>query len=180
MKGVVFDILRDMVEEHYGLEGWQGILNQAGSEGIYISTQTYTDEELMSLVQAASDITGIEIEKLIFAFGEYMIPNFYQRFPALFDHSNGFIDFLVSVDNIIHVEVRKLYPDAGVPSFEYDQQSPTELTMIYRSPRKLCTLAEGLISGSAKHFDQQYQLSHDTCMHNGSDHCSLKITLVTV
>jgi hypothetical protein len=50
--------------------------------------------------------------------------------------------------------------------------------MIYKSPRKLCQLAEGLISGSAKHFNQNYKMTHDPCMHNGSDHCALKVELL--
>lgn len=178
MKGVVFDILRDMVEDNYGLEGWQSILDKAGSDGIYVSTQTYDDAELMSLVAAASDITRIAVNELVFSFGEYMIPKFYQRFPNFFEDAPNFIKFLVSVDQIIHVEVRKLFPDAGLPTFDYCDENENALTMIYKSPRKLCQLAEGLISGSAKHYKQGYKIIHDPCMHAGSDHCVLKVELV--
>jgi hypothetical protein len=179
MKGVVFDILRDMVEDSYGLEGWQNILDGAGSKGIYVSTKTYDDAELIGLVSAASEITKIPMNDLIFAFGEYMIPSFYKRFPHFFEGPPNFIKFLISVDQIIHVEVRKLFPDAGLPTFDYNDEKPDGLTMIYKSPRKLCQLAEGLISGSAKHFNQRYEIIHDPCMHKGSDHCALKIQLVT-
>ena len=178
MKGVVFDILRDMVEENYGLEGWQAILDKSGSNGLYISTQTYEDAELMGLVATASDVTGISISDLVFSFGEYMVPSFYKRYPAFFDNAESFIKFLVSVDQIIHVEVRKLFPDAGLPTFDYDDENANHLTMIYKSPRKLCRLAEGLIAGSAKHFNEQYTLNHDPCMHDGHDHCNLKIELI--
>lgn len=178
MKGVVFDILRDMVENNYGLEGWQEVLDKAGSDGIYVSTKTYDDAELMALVRAASDITEIAINDLVFSFGEYMIPKFHKRFPTFFENSPSFIKFLVSVDQIIHVEVRKLYPDAGLPTFDYSEESENTLTMVYKSPRKLCQLAEGLISGSAKHFKQRYTIEHNPCMHTGDDHCVLKIKLV--
>lgn len=178
MKGVVFDILRDMVEDRYGLEGWQRILDSAGSAGIYVSTKTYDDTELIGLVTTASDITKIPMNELVFALGEYMIPSFYKRFPTFFDDAPNFIKFLVSVDQIIHVEVRKLYPDAGLPTFDYSDEKQDALTMIYKSPRKLCQLAEGLISGSAKHFNQHYELIHNPCMHTGSDHCALKVKLV--
>jgi hypothetical protein len=179
MKGVVFDILRDMVEEHYGLEGWQAILDASGSNGIYVASKTYDDSELMGLVASASKITQIPSDDLIFAFGEYMVSGFHQRFPHFFIEAESFIKFLVSVDKIIHVEVRKLYPDAGLPTFDYCDEEPTKLTMIYKSPRKLCRLAEGLISGSAKHFNQNYELTHDVCMHTNSDHCELNIQIVT-
>ncbi|UTW47185.1 heme NO-binding domain-containing protein [Bacterioplanoides sp. SCSIO 12839] len=187
MKGIVFDMLRDMVEEQYGLEGWQAVIDQAGSDGLYISTDSYPDAELLGLVAAASDITAIEASDLVFAFGQFMVGEFYKRFPRYFDDCDGLIDFLLSVDRVIHVEVRKLFPDAGVPEFRYsqstpeqkspDQQSPDQLTMIYQSQRKLCRLAEGLIDGSAKHFDQSYSLKHPVCMHRGDSACHLIITL---
>jgi predicted hydrocarbon binding protein len=178
MKGVVFDILRDMVETQYGLEGWQAVLDGAGSDGIYVSTKTYADTELMGLVATASEITTIPVNTLVFSFGEYMVPHFYKRFPYLFSDVPNFIKFLMSVDQIIHVEVRKLFPDAGLPTFDYCDENEDSLTMIYKSPRKLCQLAEGLISGSAKHFNQNYKMTHNPCMHTGSDYCALKVELL--
>ncbi|MCB2385067.1 heme NO-binding domain-containing protein [Thalassolituus alkanivorans] len=177
MKGVVFDILRDMVEEQFGLAGWNALLDKAGADGLYISTQTYPDEELLKLVAAASEVTGKPADELVFSFGEFMVKEFYKCFPGFFDNASGLIDFLISVDRIVHVEVRKLYPDAALPSFTYEGGSSDEVTMNYRSPRKLCRLAEGLIAGSAEHFGEKYQLQHDPCMHRGADCCSLHIKL---
>jgi len=176
MKGMVFDMLRDMVEEQYGLDGWQAVLDSADSDGMFISTETYHDEELLKLVASASEVTGIDAGDLVYAFGQYMVTQFYQRFPQFFD-CESLLPFLLSVDHLIHVEVRKLFPDAGVPRFDYDEELPDKLTMIYQSPRKLCRLAEGLIDGSAKHFNQSYQLNHDVCMHSGDSACHLVITL---
>ncbi|WP_419811194.1 heme NO-binding domain-containing protein [Bacterioplanoides sp.] len=183
MKGIVFDMLRDMVEEQYGLDGWQAVLDKAGSDGLFISTDSYHDEELLALVAAGSEVTGIDPNDLVFAFGQFMVGEFYKRFPRYFDECDGLIDFLLSVDRVIHVEVRKLFPDAGVPEFRYsqptpDQQSPDQLTMIYQSQRKLCRLAEGLIDGSARHFNQPYQLQHPLCMHRDDPQCHLIVTLL--
>ena len=50
MKGVVFDILRDMVEEQFGLEGWNALLEKAGSDGLYLSSESYPDAEMTKLV----------------------------------------------------------------------------------------------------------------------------------
>ncbi len=171
MNGVVFDILHDMVEEPFGLAGWT-LLDKAGSDGLYMSTQTYPDEELLKLVAAAGEVTGKSADELLLSFGVCMVKEFYKRFPFFFDNASGFIDFLISVDRIVHVEVRKLYPDAALPSV-----NSGEITMNYRSPRKLCRLAEGLIAGSAEYFGEQYQLQYDPCMHRGADCCSLHIRL---
>lgn len=176
MKGMVFDMLRDMVEDQYGVDGWQAVLDGAESDGMFISTETYHDQALFDLVASAADVTGIAMNDLVYSFGQYMVSQFYQRFPQFFDCDNLF-SFLLSVDHLIHVEVRKLFPDAGVPEFKYNEQLPDKLTMIYQSPRKLCRLAEGLIDGSAQHFQQPYTLTHDICMHKGDDCCHLLVTL---
>ena len=55
MKGVVFDILRDMIEEKFGLEGWNQLLEKAGSHGMYLSSESYDDSEMVALLGAASD-----------------------------------------------------------------------------------------------------------------------------
>ena len=95
MKGIVFDMLRDMVEDRFGLEGWQAVLDHARSDGLYISTETYADEELLSLVAAASEVSQIEAEQLVYAFGQFMVVEFYQRFPQYYDQCHGLIDFLL-------------------------------------------------------------------------------------
>lgn len=176
MKGVVFDILRDMIEEKFGLEGWNQLLEKAGSHGMYLSSESYDDSEMVALLGAASEMTGQDIPNLLKTFGEYMVTEFSVRFPVFFDNCDGLIDFLKSVDQIVHGEVLKFYPDANLPSFSYEEGVST-LTMIYKSQRKLCHLAEGLISGSAKHFKEAVTIQQPKCMHHGDEACHIVITV---
>ncbi|MEM7002106.1 MAG: heme NO-binding domain-containing protein [Pseudomonadota bacterium] len=175
MKGVVFNLLNEMVEEGFGLAAWDTILERAGTEGIYVATDTYADEELVALVGAASELTGIPALELTRSFGEFMIPRFVESYNVFFANHDNLRDFLLTVDQVVHVEVRKLYPEAALPEFQYDADDGGSLTLHYRSPRKLCALAEGLIHGAAAHFGADYQLTHDVCMHNGADHCRLHL-----
>lgn len=178
MKGVVFDLLREMVEENYGLEGWNAVLEKSGSDGMYLSPENYSDHEMMALVLATSDYTGIDTDDLFRGFGQFMAKEFYQRFPSFYDNCSDVIEFLLSVDRIVHVEVMKFYPDANLPSFSYEENEPNQLTMIYHSHRMLCHLAEGLIVGSAKHYGKAITIQHDVCMHNGDDACHIDIKVV--
>ena len=179
MKGIVFNILNEMVEEKFGFEAWEGLLEATGLDGIFVATETFPDEDLFKLVAAAETATGIPAETLVRSFGEYMVPQFARHYPVFFENQSNLKHFLLTVDEVIHVEVRKLFPDAGLPKFDYVDREDNQLTMLYRSPRKLCVLAEGLITGSAAHFGQQIDLSHDVCMHQGSDHCELVITMAS-
>ncbi len=177
MKGIVFTLLGDMVEETFGLEVWDELLTTANLDGVFITTETYPDADLMALVAAAHEKSGIPVNDLVRAFGEYMFPKFHESNPGFFLEGQTLKEFLLSVDRVIHVEVRKLHPGAGLPEFAYKDVDDSELTMFYRSPRQLCMLAEGLIAGAAKHFNTEYTLEHRTCMHDGSDSCELHLTM---
>lgn len=177
MKGVVFNLLESMVEEKFGLEAWDELLQRSGSDGVFVSTGCYSDEELTGIVVAASEMLEVPVNDLVRKFGEYMFPRFEEKNSHFFTDDMDLKSFLLTVDRVIHVEVRKLHPDANLPSFEYIDSADDELTMIYSSPRKMCMLAEGLISGAAKHFDTSYTLEHNKCMHNGEDFCELHLKI---
>ena len=177
MKGIVFTLLADMVEEVYGLDAWDKVLTESGHDGLYISTETYPDQELFDLVSAAESISGVPAADLIKAFGKYSFPKFRDQNPEFCRPGMTLKEFLLTVDRVIHVEVRKLHPDASLPHFKYEEESDNQLTMYYESPRKLCMLAEGLIAGAAEHFHTSYTLIHDECMHEGAERCALHLTM---
>jgi len=103
-----------------------------------------------------------------------MLTRLAVMFPAFFEVKN-LKTFLLSIDRYIHVEVNKLYPDSSFPSFRYQDGGEQELTIYYSSSKKLCFLAEGLIEGAAKHFNNECSLIHSTCMHRGDDCCTFEL-----
>lgn len=179
MKGIVFTNLADMVEEGFGLAAWQSVLDNASppSDGIYVATSTYSDQELMGLVKSASEVLDIPIQPLVRSYGKYLWSHFESHYPDFIVSHTELIEFLLSVDSVIHTEVKKLYPDSTTPDFEYDHSNPDQLIMYYRSPRKLCFLAEGLIDAAAEYFNTPHHIEHNVCMHDGADHCELKVIL---
>ena len=176
MKGIVFTLLSEMVEERFGIEAWDELIDktQPKSDGVYVSTDVYPDEELLGYVTAMSTKFGIPANDLVFAFGEYLLGRFAEMHGEFFDGHDA-KSFLKSVHDVIHVEVRKLHPDVILPHFDYEDARESELVMLYRSPRGLCALAEGLIAGTAKHFGVTIDCTHSACMHKGSDHCRLEL-----
>ncbi|MEM7079376.1 MAG: heme NO-binding domain-containing protein [Pseudomonadota bacterium] len=177
MKGVVFTMFGELVEEQFGFDVWDELIEvtEPPSKGIYIATDVYPDEELLAYVAALSARAGVPSNQLVYAFGEYMLGRFKDSHPEFFS-GHDLSSFLQSVHQVIHVEVKKLHADAVLPTFTYEDNGPQELVMIYQSPRKLCALAEGLISASATHFGQQLSCQHETCMHDGASHCRLKLS----
>ena len=108
MKGIVFNILNEMVEGQFRMEAWDSLLDKTGLDGLYIATDTYPDEELLTLVAAASEATEIRVVPLVRSFGEYMVPKFAERYPVFFENQTCLKSFLLTIDEVVHVEVRKL------------------------------------------------------------------------
>ena len=178
MKGVVFTLLNELVEEQFGMEMWDNLIDETDpeSEGIYVATDTYPDSELVNYVRVLSARLDTPAEKIIFAFGEFCLGKFSQMYPEFFE-GHDLKSFLKSVHGVIHVEVKKLHPEAILPEFTYEERADNQLVMKYRSPRKLCPLAEGLITGASKHFSSTVEIAHTECMHEGSDHCRLELSI---
>ena len=93
MKGIVMNILAEMVETQLGLEEWNNVLDEADESGIYTSTVIYDDERLLNLVGILSQRNNIPASDLVFAFGQSMIPAFLQALPTADRWSRSYAGF---------------------------------------------------------------------------------------
>ncbi len=160
MKGMVFTELLEMLEDQYGMDFVEDVILECDlpSGGAYTAVGTYNHKELLTLVSAFSQKTEIPIPALVKAYGEYLWTRFTELYPQFFENVSSAIDFLPNVESYIHVEVKKLYPDAELPSFEVEVTSEDSLQLIYRSPRPFQDLAEGLIEACLNHFEDEWDL----------------------
>ena len=169
MKGIVFTEFLEMVEERFSLEVVDGIIERAAlpSGGSYTAVGTYPVEEMGRLVTELSAATGAPVPALLHAFGKHLMTRFTQGFPQFFADSTDALGLLERVENVIHVEVKKLYPDAELPSFECTREGPDRVVMVYRSPRRLSDLAAGLIEGCAEHYGEALDVTRDDLSGDG-------------
>lgn len=176
MKGVVFNLLEEVVRAEYGEDTWDTLLEEAGVDGSYTSLGSYPDSDMMSLVMAASRALNTPPEAVIRWFGRKAIPLLRDRYPDFFAGHTSSRSFLLTLNSIIHPEVRKVYPGADVPVFEFEPQAD-EHTMLmgYRSARRLCALAEGFIEGAAGVYGETVAIEQPSCVHRGDERCLLKI-----
>ncbi len=163
MKGIVFTEFSEMVEEQFGDEMMDTIIeeSQLPSGGSYTAVGTYDHTEILQLVTALSSATNIEVPKLVFAFGEHLYKYFYAHYPAFFDATTNAFDFLQSVEDHIHVEVKKLYPDAELPRFDSRKINSSQFEMIYRSTRPFADVAEGLITACCRHYNESVTIQRE-------------------
>ena len=100
-----------------------------------------------------------------------------HAYPDFFTPHRGTREFVLTLNDIIHPEVRKLYPGADVPEFDFDASKPDRLVMGYVSKRKLCPLAEGLLLGAGEYYQETIGLNHSQCLRRGDKRCEWTVTL---
>ncbi len=154
MKGVVFTEFLEMVESRFSADMVDDIIDDANlpGGGAYTSVGTYPHEEIVRLVQALSQRSGLSVRDLLLVYGEHLFGRFVVAYPAFFSNTTDIFQFLSGIEDIIHADVRKLYPDAELPSFVVERHSAHELVLVYESSRHFEDLAEGLMRGCVAHF----------------------------
>lgn len=156
MKGVVFNILEGFIDESFGDGTFDEIIDTVFIEEIdpFVGPGTYPDEHLFLIVQKAVELKKLDLEPILRTFGKYMFFQLAIKYPNFVQHHDNPKDFIKTVHNVIHVEVKKLFPEAETPKFLYSNDIDGKLTMRYESKRNLFSLAEGLIEGSGEFYNK--------------------------
>lgn len=162
MKGMIFTEFLDMVEATWSLDMVDSIIARANvpSAGAYTAIGTYSHEEIIALVVALSQETQQAVPDLVRTFGKHLFGRFLNLYPHFFTDISDSFEFLSGIENVIHAEVRKLYPDAELPSFEVEQ-APGKLILTYISAHPFADLAEGLIHGCIAHFGENIEIRRE-------------------
>ncbi len=172
MKGIIFSEFIEMVEAEFSITLSNEIIDESplASGGSYTSVGTYDYHEMLQLVTKLSEKTGVPIQDLVKTFGTYLFGRFYVLYPAVFDNINDTFDFLEHVEDHVHMEVRKLYSDTQLPSFETFRPTDNTLIMVYKSKRPFGTLALGLIHGCIQHFGENIDVQWQDLSSDGMGH----------
>ncbi|WP_298632572.1 heme NO-binding domain-containing protein [uncultured Umboniibacter sp.] len=159
MKGVVFTEFFELVETTFGEDVLDDIIDKADldSEGAYTAVGKYDHDDMVKLVEALSAEINVPVPELIETYGKYLFGRFVVIYPGFFDGVSSTFSFLSRIDNHIHVEVKKLYPDAELPVFDAIINGP-KMTMTYDSKRPFGYLAKGLINGCIEHFGETIEI----------------------
>ncbi len=156
MKGVIFTELLAMAEASLAPEIIEEVIEaaQLPSGGAYTSVGTYDFSEMQALVTAFAERLHTTPEELTQAFGKHLFAAFQGSHANFLTNIDGTYDLLRRIEDEIHVEVRKLYPQAELPTFSCSEPILGDMILEYRSSRGLSHLAAGLIDASIDHFHE--------------------------
>ncbi|PKG53335.1 MULTISPECIES: heme NO-binding domain-containing protein [Olleya] len=171
MKGIVFTEFLELVEEKFGLEMVDNIITSSTleSEGIYTAVGTYSFSEMLQLLTHLSENTGISIDNLLLVYAEHFFSVIENSYPGLLATYKDPIEMISSIENHIHVEVRKIYPDAELPTFEVVEKTENSLIMIYTSSRAMHHFGLGLMNKTFAHFNSTATIDLQKIKEDGTE-----------
>lgn len=171
MKGIVFTEFLDLVEEKFGLEMVDKIISESDlpSDGIYTSVGTYDFAEMLALVTNLSKATDLSVDDLLLVYGEHFFSVIETSYKGLLDSFSSPIEMLASIENHIHVEVRKIYPDAELPTFTIEDQTDNHLVMTYKSSRAMYYFGLGLMNSTFAHFKKDAKIVVEKIKEDGTE-----------
>ncbi|MEM9040184.1 MAG: heme NO-binding domain-containing protein [Actinomycetota bacterium] len=174
MKGLLFNVVEDVVTDVLDADAWDDAIENCGASGAYTSLGNYDDGELVGIVGEVAEMADLSVDETVRLAGRDGFAHLAAREPDVIAGYDGWRAVLLSLDDIIHPEVLKLYPGAQVPRFRVIDDGP-EMVLEYSSERGLCALADGLIVGCANWFGASVEVRHDSCIHRRDDVCLLRV-----
>jgi hypothetical protein len=171
MKGIVFTEFLDLVEDKFGLEMVDKIISQSNLEsgGAYTSVGTYSFSEMLQLVTNLSGNTGVSTDDLLLVYAEHFFSVIETSYPGLLATYKDPIEMLASIENHIHVEVQKIYPDAELPTFIIEEKTDKSIIMVYKSSRAMHHFGLGLMNKTFEHFNSSATIVLEKIKEDGTE-----------
>ncbi len=180
MHGLIFVTWEKYLSERFAgtvLKKYRDALGQT-SASTPLTSRVYDDELLLVGVTAVSQVTDVSVDTLLREYGRYFLLNGLTRHLCAYllrqVHSGR--DLLLTMHDA-HEQMKRLPDGLTPPLFQYRTQSekPDALTLIYDSPRKLCSLLMGAIEGAAERYGEQVHIVEQTCMNRGDPACRFEV-----
>ena len=177
MHGLIFMTWEKYLAERFGPSFLQSYRKSIGEpiSALPLANRLYDDAALLAGVGAAHDLSRFPVETLLREYGRYFILN------GLTGHLCSYIlsnvssgrDLLLTMRDA-HARLRRTLDGMQPPLFEYLSAAPHEVTLLYDSPRQLCTVLFGAIEGAALRYGETVQIEELSCMKKGAASCKIK------
>jgi hypothetical protein len=154
VKGVVFREFFNYIEAQHGEEMLDNVIvaSDLPNGGAYTSVGTYPFDEMLSLVHSYTAASSGSQACVFAGFGKHCFLNWLSFLPEFFAPNRHLFDILEQVNDFHEREVRKLYPDAELPTFITESRGEHDMVIGYHSDKHLRDFAVGVIQGAATHL----------------------------
>ena len=162
MKGILYTELLKHIENNHGQVMVDKVLDAAESSthlqtsGAYTSVGNYPHSEFLALLNAYASLTNRTVQIVLDSFAIDVMAVFHASHPEFFTECKDFFEFARSINDHIHVEVRKLYDDANPPELIHRELDDNSLRIDYSSHRPFAALVPALLGAATRYFDGSY------------------------
>jgi predicted hydrocarbon binding protein len=175
MHGLIFSELKKYVETKFDAKTWDTLQEKAGLKGnLYLAASVYPDNDLLSLVTTACQMTGVDAQTILEDFGDFIAPDLIRQYSFLIKPEWTLVDFLCNTEDTIHKIVR-FHPGVAPPQLMVRRLADDRVTISYDSKRKMCALLKGIVKGAAKHFNKSVSIVESRCMLQGDPECTVHV-----
>ncbi|GGD33166.1 guanylate cyclase [Malaciobacter pacificus] len=164
MKGIVFTELIEFVEDALGFDVADKMIEKAKLEndGAFTQGGNYPFSQMLKLLGALSEITAKKPNELLFIFGKHLFSVLVKLYNKDIQKVGGALEFIDSVEQLVHVEVKKLYPDVDLPTFQTVSKDENSMVLVYKSEKRLESFAHGLMIACGEYFNENLDISYKT------------------
>ncbi len=155
MKGVIFTSFMDFAEKSLGMDFVETMVDSLAPESgaVYTDVGTYSPKELMDMVGYVLERTDTDPEALSRSFGQHTFSHLATRYAYIIEGFSDTFDCVANLDETIHGNVRKLYPDASLPTMDARiEDDGNTLILNYSSTNPFMHVAHGLLLGCIEHY----------------------------
>lgn len=179
MKGVIFNVLEEFIVENWGEDVYEEILGKCPvhMHAGHIGPGTYADADMVTIVTKTCERLKVAPDDALRAFGRFLFPRLLARYPSVADGLDDPYELMRRIDDAIHVEVRKLVPEANTPRILCAPlpDGGDGAIVTYQSSRKLCAAFTGLLQGVGDRFGCDTDYRQLRCMNDGADCCAFEV-----
>jgi Haem-NO-binding len=158
MLGLVFTEFVECVETGFGLGTADRVQRACPFHTNFTAVDIYDHQQLIVMVTKLHEATGLPIEQLVRGFGHHIFSSFAKNRADAFAGIKCTEQLLRHVENVIHLDVRSIYPDAELPQFRFPESPAGEIHVEYLSSRPFAELAHGMIESSIQYFGEDWQI----------------------
>jgi hypothetical protein len=180
VNGFVFQEIGKFVQSLAGGHAWVDLQRAVAPPGrIYYRVAEYPDEEALGLVGALAERLGEPEYDLLRRLGEFMVPDLLRVARYWVPEQWRSIDLIDHTESTIHEMLRQEGSQTDPPRLRTLRKGPDEVEVIYDSPRRLCALAKGIITGLGKQHGEDLSVAETDCMLEGALACRLIVSVST-
>jgi hypothetical protein len=173
MYGIVNKAIEDLIKENFGPDKWQAILKRSAIEhDFFLSNEPYDDSITYKLAIATSEETGLPLEAVLVALGEWwVLRTSKEKYGGLMEAGGASLrEFLRNLP-VFHNRVMLIYPKLSPPEFRVSDITDTSIHVHYFSKRQgLQEFVRGLLQGLGKLYKTPVNIDLLQSRNEGSDH----------